>query len=455
MFGASLGLALFLLARDAQPDDALIHAAFARNLLESGCWCITPGIPVNTATSPLWVWLLVLVGGPLGSVIAAGAALLAGCLAATAEGLYRLRGTWAAVLGTVLVACAPVMASAVGMETFLAVALLVWLVERCTVGSWQWAGVLGGLLVLTRPDLAVAVLAVVAVFAVDRRWRHLWLALPAAALVAAPWHAVSWVVFGSAWPDTVPLKSAMGGWGSDGSIHLWNAAGLYFASWPIATALALAALAVGALAVPVALERRDLAAVALAAGGVADFALIAASGGPPAHYYAGPAVCGLGLCAVLVGVHGRTGWWPVAAVTAASAGFVLAFWPHWMTGQAPIRTNWATNADYAAIAAALPRDGVVINKGEIGALAYHCLDYGCRVVDGLLADPSRTEVYVDQWRAEHPWTAANYWWRTEPSRPDYQYEVNYRWGSPLAAGDARWPVTNGSQRVGTATLTRR
>jgi hypothetical protein len=179
--------------------------------------------------------------------------------------------------------------------------------------------------------------------------------------------------------------------------------------------------------------------------------LVAASGGPPAHYYAGPAVCGLGLAAVLVGVRGRTGWTPVAAVSVVAASFMVAFLPHWLTGQAPFRTNLATTAQYATIAAQLPRDGLVVNRGEIGVLAYFCLDHGCRVVDGLLADPTRTDEYVERWRAEHPWTAPNYWWRTPSERPDHLYEIDYRWPAPRA----EWPVTNGSTVTGAAVLTSR
>lgn len=451
-YGAVLGIAVFMLARDAMPDDAYIHAAFARNLLERGQWAITPGIPVNTATSPLWVWLLVIVGGPLSSVIAAIAVLLAGCLAAVAEGLYRMRGRWAALLGTGLVATAPVMNSAVGMETALAVTLLVWLVERAAAGSWRWAGLLGGLLVLTRPDLAVAVLAVVVVLA--RRDRKAWSALAVAAVVPLPWYLLSWVVFGSAWPDTVALKSTMGGWGPDGSVHLWNAVPLYAQSWPIATWLTVTVVVLGAAAVPVALERRDRVALALAAGGVADFVFIAASGGPPAHYYAGPMVCGLGLAGVLIGVRGRLGWVPLAIAVAATAAFTVSFVPHWTEGLAPFRTNWATNVQYAAIAEGLPRDGLVINEGEIGAVAFHCLEHGCRVVDGLLADPSRTEYYVERWRTEHPWTAANYLWRETPVRPDYRWSVTYRPGGD-PTGPGRWPITYGDSRSGAATLSAR
>jgi hypothetical protein len=451
---------LFAAAHQAMPDDALIHASYARNLIERGEWGLVPGLPANTATSPLWVWLLA--GGALvtGSVITAGALLLAGCLAALAVCLCRLGGPVAAVLGTLLVASAPVMSSAVGMESFLAVSLLVWLVERTlvvrVVDTAVPALLVGGM-VLTRPDLAAAALVVVGTAAATARStadRRRLLVIPVLGGAATvPWFAYSWLRLGSAWPDTVPLKGTMPGWG-DGTVHLLGSVPLYAASWPAATWLSVGLLVLGALAFPVAVERKAWPAVALAAGGIADLAFVAAAAGPPASYYAAPAVAALGLAAVLVGVEGRCGWVPVSGVILVAVLFSGQF-GGWSEGFAPLRTNWASNAQYAAIADALPDDGLVLNRGEIGALAFFCLDRGCRVVDDLLADPHATDRFVTTWRAEHPWTATNYRFREPHPALPYRYVITYgdrpRPGtSPLGT----WPVTGADGRTRLAVLTR-
>lgn len=454
--GAAIGFVLFLVARQAMPDDSLIHASYARNLLERGEWALTPGVPANTATSPLWVWLLAAGGAAFGSVVAAGAFLLSTCLAAFAVAVRRLGGTGAAVLATVVVATAPVMTSAVGMEAFLAAALLVWLVERVFADSFVAATVLTAAMVLTRPDLAAAAVVIVVAGAWALHQGRLLTVLPIGGLLSAPWFLVSWVAFGSAWPDTVPLKSAMPGWG-DGSVHLWNAAPYYFATWPAATLLTVAVVLVGAAAVPVAVERRAWSVVALAAGGMADLVFVASTAGPPASYYAAPAVCALGVAAVLVGVRGHVGWVPIAGTALVAVAFAVQF-AGWSSGFAPLRTNWATDAQYARIADELPRDGIVLSHGEIGALAFFCIDHGCRVVDDLLADPHATDRYVDRWRAEHPWAAVNYRFRDAAPALPIRYELDYGDGpKPGTTPVGVWPVTgaDGGQRVAVLTRTPR
>lgn len=454
--GAAAGLLLAVVTRQAMPDDALIHASYARNLVERGEWGLVPGVPANTATSPLWVWLLAASALMTGSVLFGGAVLLVVCLSAIALGLSRIGGSFAAALGTVLIASAPVMSSAVGMETFLAAALLIWLVERMLVTDpvhRPSTALIVGALILTRPDLAAtaAVVGLVAMGASGSR-RPLG-TIVLGGLVAAPWFVFSWIRFGSAWPDTVPLKGTMPGWGN-GSIHLLGSVPLYAASWPAATWLTVGLLVVGALATPVAIERRAWPAVALAAGGVADLAFVAMGAGPPASYYAAPAAVALGLAGVLVGVEGRTGWMPVAGLVLIAVLFSCQF-AGWSAGFAPLRTNWASNAQYAAIADGLPRDGLVLNRGEIGALAFFCLDRGCRVADDLLADPHATDRYVDAWRSENPWAAMNYRFRGMHPPLPFQYVINYGEGPKLGTHPlASWPVTGGGGRTRLAVLTR-
>jgi hypothetical protein len=61
-------------------------------------------------------------------------------------------------------------------------------------------------------------------------------------------------------------------------------------------------------------------------------------------------------------------------------------------GFAPISFNWATPAQYRALAERLPAGSVVISPGEIGTLAWYC---DCRVVDQF-ADRGRFTPLLDK-----------------------------------------------------------
>jgi hypothetical protein len=452
-YGAVLGGLLFVLAKDALPDDGLISLSYARNLADSGCWCLTRGIEANTATSMLNVVLLAGLLGLVGKPFVAAALLLCVCLAVTAVWLHRLGGRWASLLGVALLASSPLLASSIGLETFLACAVLVGLVWATTSARWNVAGLLIGAAILSRPDMAAAALAVLAVAALDHRVMLPPLrALAIGILATLPWFAWSWYHFGSALPETLAVKATVPGWGAHGEIYLWNAAPYYLDRWPAATGLTLTVLALGVLAFVLAVSQRQWPAVALGLGGLADLGAMIAAHAGPSPYYLGPAFAGLGLGAVLVAV--RTRWaWPVVAVTVGAAGLLLVTWNGWTNGMAPLRVNWASNAEYARIVDGLPTEGVILSSGEIGALAYFGNDRGVIVIDPYLADPGRTAAFVDKYRAQHPGklTELNYrnWHRPEPLHPAWLLNFGGQIGE---RGD--WTTTGADGRQRAANLER-
>lgn len=462
-WGGVLALALVALGRHALPDDGMISLAYARNVAEHACWCLTSGIGAHTATSPLNVALLaigiVLFGSPMVSV----AVLLAGCLATTAMWLRTLGGEIAALLGPALLVTAPVLTSSLGLETYLAATLLVGMVRYGRDGRWAAVGVTAGLAVLARPDMAVAAVVVVAVVASAGRW---WPRVPGAAAVsvavAGPWFVLAWWRLGSAWPDTLPVKAGQSGWGPDGSIHLAGSLPMYLDTWTISTLLSVVGLTAGAAAVAVAVRRRAWPVVALGAGGAADLVAMAATAQAPAAYYTGPAVAGLGLAAVLV----AAGPWSSRSTTGSTTGLVLSSTvvglivvsgvftltrvDLWGEGVAPVRQNWASNEQYARIADDLPTDGVVYSSGEIGALAFFCLDRGCRVVDPFLSDPGRTARYVDRWRDGHPWAELNYRHHRPADPMPARWRLDFTANPPDWA--LTWPVRGSSGEIRSAVL---
>ncbi|MBN1955646.1 MAG: hypothetical protein JW900_11430 [Anaerolineae bacterium] len=208
-------------------DDAWIHQTYARNLAEYGEWSFVPGQPSAGSTSPAWT-LLLAVGYGLRLPFRPWAYLLGGlCLLGTAFLAARLAAClfpnrWAAPLAAGLL-CAMewhlVWAAASGMETLLFALLLLALWEQVVAspGRRPWLpGLLGGLLVLTRPEGIVAVAWTALLLflgpALEKRWpaglrAALWLGV-GSGLVVAPYLALNIHLSGAPWPNTFYAKQA-------------------------------------------------------------------------------------------------------------------------------------------------------------------------------------------------------------------------------------------------------
>jgi hypothetical protein len=436
LWGAGLGVALFVLAQRTMPDDALITLSFARNVAEHGCWCLSSGVESNTATSPLNVWLLAAVVLLTGHAFWAVAAVLAGSLSLISVWMRRLGGAPAAALGPLVIASAPLFASAVGMETVLVAAVLVGLVRFASDVRTVATGVLVAAAWLVRPDVIVPAVAIVVAATLIHRAPRLLAALPLGGILALPWAAFSWWHFGSAWANSVAIKWANGAWGGRPITDIT----FFWQQWPLVTVVTVAALALGAVATLVAVGLRCWPAALLGIGGAAHLGALATQDTPPIFYYAGPSLAGLTLALVVLCCRVRPRLALAAPAALVVAGLVVlalnGSW--WARGIAPIRENLATDAEYAAIARDLPTDGVVLG-GEIGGLAFYCADR-CHVVDPVLSDPGRSDVLVSRWIIEHrKLSALNY----RRYRPTPIIPVRYRVIAGLDAPGAgpSWPIT--------------
>ena len=383
--GALLGAAVFGLCVDVLTDDAYITLTYARQLGLHGHWGMVDGLTSNTATSPLSVLLL---GGltvlTRNALLSAGV-LLAACFAAVGWWLHRIAeriglGTvLLPVLGLLTLAVNPLLMSAIGLESQLAVTLLVGAGWATVTRRPVVLGVLAALLLLTRPDLGPAALVLVLVGAPGARLR----AGAATVATALPWFVFSWWAFRSAVPDTVLLKGreTWSGW------SFWDGLVMYGHSMPVAVWLSVLPAVAGLAGLVLGWWRSRLALL-WAGAGAAHYATMSALAPAPYHWYETFWVSALALVGVLAvarllhpsrrGVPAACALVAAVAVLGASAALDAA---HGIprSGMMPITSyNWATPAAYRSLAARLPAHATVTAPAEVGTLAYYC---DCRVID--------------------------------------------------------------------------
>jgi hypothetical protein len=415
--GALLGGLLFLVAYKGMPDDSYITLDYARNVVEHGHWGLTEFRDANSATSPLNVWLLA--GGILVTgrpVIAVGLVLVltTAVTAVWAAGLARSVGVRPAVLAATtvgLLVTSPVFASVVGMESFLVAATLVGVARYAADRRAVPAGIVTGLAVLTRPDLALPAVVLVAVLFLawsPRRPRRAVTAVGVGALVALPWHVWSWFVLGSFVPDSLIIKT--GGAFPNGEV--FGNGPLFMAErWPLPMlfiGLVVAAGVVSLVVAVVALVRgrgRLLDRVVVAAGlaGLAHYGAYTAMGVSSYIWYYCPSLALFTLCAALgaadLGVR-RTGaaLAGLAVVAGAAAGLQVGLGMPWRSPA--LFGNWGTAQDYVNAGTELGRTlgpgETVQAPGEIGTLAFACR---CDIVDQF-SDRARLMALVDQREAD-------------------------------------------------------
>jgi hypothetical protein len=144
-------------------DDAWIHQTYARNWAATGQLAYVVGLPSAGSTAPLWtlvlsvayrlnidpyLWSLI-----LGVIFLATSAWLLSRLAdRLLPASRRSAVSWLTGLACVM-EWHLIWAAASGMETLLFIALTLALIDRVWANSSGWIiGVLGGLLILTRPE---------------------------------------------------------------------------------------------------------------------------------------------------------------------------------------------------------------------------------------------------------------------------------------------------------------
>ncbi|MDN5920525.1 MAG: DUF2029 domain-containing protein, partial [Pseudonocardia sp.] len=426
--GAILGVAVFWLMRRVMTDDAYIAMDYARQLGLHGSWGMVDGLGSNTATSPLSILLL----GALTAILrdpvwAVGALLIAG-MAVSGWWLHGIAaalhlGRWVfPPLALAVLAVNPLLMSAMGLESHLAVALLVGAGWAVVTRRPAALGVLAGLLILTRPDLGPA--ALVAVLCLPGgRWR----AFGAAVAVTVPWFAWSWWFLGSAVPDTIVIKGPE----SWGGTSFWNSLPHYYSILPAAIALSVLPAAVGVLAL--AWWWRERLAWVWAGAAAVHYATMSLLHPGPFFWHTTFFLSGLSLLgtAAICRYWARRGLLPGLLLTGAAAYVLVTAVSSVNDGLprdrfAPVSFNWGSPAQYQAIAETIPAGTTVQSPGEIGTLAYYC---DCRVVDQFADRGQFTPLLDKRLATAGPVTRQLLEWnyhrfdRPAPARLDYRIQA--------------------------------
>lgn len=209
-----MGILLRLPFMSATVDDAFITFRYVRNIISGNGFVFNVGERVLGTTTPFYTLYMALWGSLGLDFITIGKLTNIAADAASAVLLFVLirrvtnRGVaWTAVL---LILCSPynLQYSASGMETGIYTFIIMLIFYLYAQERFYALAVLGGLLILVRPDGVLALTAVALMWLLERRGLKAGLKYALlAAVVALPWLLFATWYFGSPIPHSVAAKS--------------------------------------------------------------------------------------------------------------------------------------------------------------------------------------------------------------------------------------------------------
>jgi hypothetical protein len=224
------------------PDDTYIYLQFAKNMVHGGGIAFNAGEPAYGFTGPFWLFLIA-IGGAFGVDLVVAAKALDLLLAGGAVSLFYVAAH--EHMQNVIVALLATLAFSVniwflrwagtGMETSLAVVLVLAVFYFCMRNEYLLATISAALLALVRPEGALLGLLVgvdVIVNSHDRRRGSILagkLALVYAVIVGA-WCAYAYRAFGTIIPNTALAKSHDGFGLASIKAGIWNMGSIVAAS---------------------------------------------------------------------------------------------------------------------------------------------------------------------------------------------------------------------------------
>lgn len=206
----------FWLITDRVWEDALITVTHARNAVAGIGLTHHPGEPVTYGFTSAISVLVPLAGEAIvrgsGIFVLKVASLIAAALTIVVANRLCARlgiGRWPTLLVLVYLAVDQnqIFYGMAGMETQLAVLILLWSIDALMAGGVRGIGLSWGVAMLVRPDFLLWVGAAGLDAFARFRWRVL-VAVATAAVVVAPWLIFTTLYYGSPIPNTILAKSA-------------------------------------------------------------------------------------------------------------------------------------------------------------------------------------------------------------------------------------------------------
>jgi len=189
-------------------DDAFITYRYAHNLVSGHGFVYNLNEPVLGTTTPFYSIILAMVALISGQEIRLISHLISSfSLWGAGLLLYYLgrnhNALWAGATAVVFITN-PLLISAIGMETFFLLFLLLLTLQSYLAGKFKLAGILLGLLILTRYETAIFGGILGVHFFTRRKQLPFWLIL--SALLVAIWLAFAWYRFGNLIPNSAQVK---------------------------------------------------------------------------------------------------------------------------------------------------------------------------------------------------------------------------------------------------------
>jgi hypothetical protein len=425
----ALALGARLLPTPRTIDDAFITFRYARNLLAGLGFVYNPGERVLGTTTPLYTGLVAGLAGLARTsnypwlalwVNAVADALTCGLLARVGHDLTGRRGVGLAVALLWAVAPMSVTFAIGGMETSVAILLLVATASLFLRGHGRLTAAAAGLALLARPDSALLVLPIALARLIEKRRRLPWAEALVGLAVLAPWLVFAGLYFGSPLPHSIAAKTVAYRLAPEAALvrllqHYGTPFFEHLALGPVGIALGLVLYPALALIGTLASLRRCPRAWPLFAYPWLYLAVFAAANplifrwylAPPLPFYFLAIVAGAAevIAKAAQAITRRVAWARpglsaagLAALTALWAAFSLKAWTtrldHGPTHPAPAMAWHQLELLYEGIGRRLAVEappGSTVAAGDVGALGYYS---GARILDTVgLMSPEAARYY--------------------------------------------------------------
>jgi len=455
ILSVAAGLWLFQF-QDKYIDDAYITLSYARTLAESGTWGTHPAALSNAATSPLSVileaFLIRIDCDPVWSIwlINVTTTLLLAFAIKTINESLGAPGRLNDLLTTGLIATSPLIASTLGLETYLygtlyTLAIACYLSERL-----KTCLAIISLLPLARPDGIAASAAML--FLLLRKRQSPIKPLCLFLLIPLLWLLFSWMHLGSFIPDTLFIKRSERAWNG---VSFANGLLVYYKVYPLAILTSLAPIGLFSLFnIQNAKTSRPITLFLIAALLPAALVSIAYStlGVPPYHWYYGLPVFMTALTAS-IGSLASHGWRRKVAIAThgliISASGAISLDSLHTRDSVPITTNQGTASDYRRMASDVEKalNGKNFKlQGELGVIQFYSKGIAVnefsdrRGISKLLSgiesasNPKRFLARLNFWHfkppAVHPTDYTLSVWRSKCENPGFEVINQWKTHSP-------------------------